>query len=61
MKNFSMLDEKEKKKRTWIKRIFILVGIILIVVLANIPFIANPADEDICKTYEDFYDKVYEG
>lgn len=27
----------------------------------NIPFIANPADEDICKTYEDFYDKVYEG
>ena len=31
MKNFSMLDEKEKKKRTWIKRIFILVGIILIV------------------------------
>ena len=41
MKNFSMLDEKEKKKRTWIKRIFILVGIILIIVLANIPFIAN--------------------
>lgn len=27
----------------------------------NIPFIANPADEGICKTYEDFYDKVYEG
>lgn len=27
----------------------------------NIPFIANPADEDIYKTYEDFYDKVYEG
>lgn len=27
----------------------------------NIPFISNPADEDICKTYEDFYDKVYEG
>lgn len=27
----------------------------------NIPFIANPADEYICKTYEDFYDKVYEG
>lgn len=51
MKNFSMLDEKEKKKRTWIKRIFILVGIILIIVLANILFIVshfrgNPFDSE---------------
>lgn len=41
MKNFSLLDEKEKKKRTWVKRIFILVGIVFIIVLANIPFIAS--------------------
>lgn len=41
MKNFSMLDEKEKKKRIWVKRIFILVGIVFIIVLANIPFIAS--------------------
>lgn len=26
----------------------------------NIPIISNPADEDIYKTYNDFYDKVYE-
>ena len=36
-----MLDEKEKKKRIWVKRIFILVGIVFIIVLANIPFIAS--------------------
>ena len=36
-----MLDEKEKKKRIWVKRIFILVGIIFIIVLANVPFIAS--------------------
>lgn len=41
MKNFSMLDEKEKKKRIWVKGIFILVGIVFIIVLANIPFIAS--------------------
>lgn len=36
-----MLDEKEKKKRIWVKGIFILVGIVFIIVLANIPFIAS--------------------
>ena len=27
----------------------------------KLPFMTNPADEDICKAYEDFYDRVFEG